>query len=86
MSAPPDKSKERCPIRGRYCSEHGFVHGHEAEALRSGIENLMVTKSEPTRDHGFAVNVVDLQKLLDSVDARDSLAFVEARQKRRRRA
>lgn len=33
--------------------------------------------AERTQNYGYAVNVVDLQQLLDEVDARDSLAYLE---------
>lgn len=68
-----------------YCTVHGDVrHGKEAEELRAGVETLM-EKSERTRGGGYAVNVVDLQRLLARVDARDSLAFVETKPRRVRR-
>lgn len=44
--------------------------GHEAEELRKGIENL---------NWGWEVDKDDLQRLLDEVDARDSLAYLEER-------
>lgn len=68
-----------CPVRNRPCPEHGFIHGGEAEELRSGIEKLLagVAIVYSWRDR--------LQKLLDTVDARDSLAFCERRPKPRKR-
>jgi hypothetical protein len=57
----------RCPIRGE-CPRHGFVHGAEAEELRSGIEKLL--------ERGCLNYPMRLRELLDRVDARDSLAFV----------
>lgn len=52
------------------CTVHGNVeHGREAEELRSGIEELI--------REGDQVSVTQLQRLLDEVDARDSLAFSE---------
>ncbi len=52
------------------CSFHrGAVHGSEAEELRSGIEALIKTD--------LRVDSHTLQRLLDSVDARDSLAYLE---------
>ena len=72
------KKKRVCSVYGTFCKEHGFVHGAEAEELRAGLEGLMFARGERTREHGYAVNVVDLQELLDGVDARDSLAFREA--------
>lgn len=58
-----------CPIAQRFCPEHNFWHGAEAEELRAGIEHII---------HQGNVDVSDLQRLLDRVDARDSLAYREA--------
>ena len=60
----------KCPVYKAFCSEHGFAHGAEAEDLRKGIEGLL--------SDGTDVSFIDLQRLLDRVDARDSLAFQEA--------
>jgi hypothetical protein len=48
-----------------------MVHGGEAEELRAGIEKLIALDSR--------VDAHALQHLLDHVDARDSLAFLERR-------
>jgi hypothetical protein len=61
-SAAPD-APVRCPIH------YGRVHGGEAEELRAGIERLIKDNRR--------VDVSALQRLLDSVDARDSLAHLE---------
>lgn len=61
---------QRCVI-GEYCAVHEFVHGAEAEELRSGIEILI--------ENGDEVEPVELQRFLDDVDARDSCAYAEAR-------
>ena len=52
------------------CNAHaGVVHGGEAEELRRGIEELL---------RGACASCGDqLARLLDRVDARDSLAFVQ---------
>jgi ribA/ribD-fused uncharacterized protein len=56
----------------RGCAVHnGANHGGEAEELRSGIEALI--------KHDLHVTSSDLQSLLDRVDARDSLAYLEPR-------
>lgn len=52
-------------------NDHRKADGREAEELRSGIESLI----EGSRDG--KVPTVDLQTMLDQVDARDSLAFIE---------
>jgi len=54
----------------RGCAVHnGAIHGGEAEELRSGIEALI--------EHDLHVTSSDLQSLLDRVNARDSLAYLE---------
>lgn len=73
-----------CPIRNVSCPEHGFIHGKEAEELRQGIERLLEKyppatgcDNDPKWDRCDLL--WDLRKLLDRVDARDSLAWLEAR-------
>lgn len=58
----------------------------EAEELRAGIEELIgepVTSVDQLDLQEGLVRVNDLQALLDQVDARDSLKFVEKRAKRK---
>jgi hypothetical protein len=85
---------ERCVI-GKFCSEHGFVHGEEAENLRHEIENTIGAGFErhvadgtvsPRDAVDSALRGVEgvLQEILDRVDARDSLAFLEADERRAR--
>lgn len=62
-----------CDVYSEPCPKHGFIHGAEAEELREGIEKL-------TKIHGD-VPVWQLERLLDQVDARDSLAYVEAKKR-----
>ena len=63
----------RCPVYSSYCAEHGFIHGREAEELRRGIQEILQSNtSEDEWDW-------KLQDLLDRVDARDSLAYLEKR-------
>ena len=66
-------------VIGRRCREHnGSFHGQEAEELRAGIEKMI---------HDDSTSVWELQALLDRVDARDSLAFLESKdQKKVKRA
>jgi hypothetical protein len=62
--------KHQCVI-GKPCAEHdGMVHGKEAEELRRGIEELIA---------GGGPTTIDLMRLLERVDARDSLAYLEGR-------
>lgn len=56
----------------RTCAVHaGQVHGREAEELRSGIEEAL----DSTDDHAEAIGAV--RRVLQQVDSRDSLAFIE---------
>jgi len=61
-----------CPIDGTYCDEHGFQHGAEAEELREGIEDLIACYEDE-------VPTSVLEELLQKVDARDSVAYLEAK-------
>lgn len=55
--------------------------GYEAEQLRAGIEKLIGEAEYASElDDREAVPAYDLQKLLDDVDARDSLAYLEERE------
>ena len=55
------------------CDYHaGQTHGHEAEELRRGIEDIL--KNTDWKDIRS-----ELQRLLDETDARDSLAYLEDR-------
>lgn len=56
-----DRPKSQCVI-GEYCHRHGFIHGAEAEELRCRLAKL-------TRK--------DVDRVLEDVDARDSLAWLE---------
>lgn len=62
-----------CSVYSDPCPVHGFVHGAEAEELRKGIEQIMKHDGD---EYGFRRS---LQALLDKVDARDSLAYLEAK-------
>lgn len=59
-----------CTIYDTFCFDHRFHHGAEANELREGIEQLLKENDD--------VALWQLQKLLDRVDARDSLAYLEA--------
>ena len=63
----------KCTVYSKYCPEHGFFHGAEAEELREGIEKIIDHEGDV---RGFKRA---LQALLDRVDARDSLAYLEAK-------
>lgn len=49
-------------VIGEYCSEHGFIHGAEAEELRDRLAKL---------------NSAKVNAILDDVDARDSCAYLD---------
>lgn len=60
----------KCTVYKEVCEKHGFVHGGEAEELRSGIEKIL---SSDKSMKGWVATA--LTRLLDRVDARDSVAF-----------
>jgi hypothetical protein len=62
-------------VIGKYCEDHVCVHGGEAEELRRGIEKILEALSPYCVDGEMLAK--SLQKLLDDVDARDSLVIVE---------
>lgn len=65
-------SEGTCCLFDEYCSDHGFHHGAEASELREGIEKVI------KHPDAYGPSCVEgLQNLLDSVDARDSLAYAE---------
>ena len=73
------RTTKPCTMSGGTCPRHSFVHGAEAEELREGLDGLihdgdddMYNAREPV------VGVSELEKLLERVDARDSLAYLEA--------
>lgn len=58
-----------------HCGDYSAKKGAEAEDLRRVIEDLI--KNADFDDRGdLCVYVEDLQKVLDEVDARDSLQFL----------
>jgi hypothetical protein len=71
--------RKKCAVYKDGCEEHGFVHGAEAEELRAGIERLVAKYKR-------SIPLLRLVDLLDSVDARDSLAYRERRTPTRRRS
>ncbi|HSX22298.1 MAG TPA: hypothetical protein VLE97_05935 [Gaiellaceae bacterium] len=65
-------------VVGLPCERHyGAIHGGEAEELRAGLEKLM-REAERDAIGSRTVSVFALQRLIDEVAARDSLAFREA--------
>lgn len=68
---PRPRLPDDCPRYGYYCTDHEFVHGAEAEELRSGVEEIL-SGLDSGKMPRWAVR---LQALLDEVNARDSLAF-----------
>lgn len=69
-------------VVGQACELHGgAVHGKEAEELRGGVERILRSMSDvPASDEFHALREARkaLILLLDRIDARDSLAFLEA--------
>lgn len=75
----------KCTVFTHGCPEHGFIHGGEAEELRSGIEAIIAEIDDGEDEDSLGrLRAIgsglkhDLQRLLDKTDARDSLAFGEA--------
>jgi hypothetical protein len=68
-AAPVETARAACVI-GRHCVRHGFIHGAEAEELRDRLEKA----SEAT---GHTDTRRTIRRILDKVDARDSLAWLE---------
>lgn len=70
-------SRTRICVIGEPCPEHGFIHGGEAEELRERFERLELSLSMK----GKTSRAREIREILDSVDARDSLAWVEVRKR-----
>jgi len=71
---------DACVI-GLPCEKHGgAVHGQEAEELRKGVEQALSNTANVSLEEAAGVLKelrASLYFLLDQVDARDSLAFLE---------
>jgi hypothetical protein len=65
-------------VIGKYCKDHDFIHGAEAEELREAIEQLEASTLD-------AVLATTLRRLLDRIDARDSLSWCERRRQEKAR-
>jgi len=77
-------------LQEQTCARHADqVHGKEAEELRAGIEQILQNTADfrlgqPTAFEDVPASVIvgmrrSLQFLLDHIDARDSLAYLENR-------
>lgn len=65
-------------VVGVPCEKHGdAVHGREAEELRKGVENILADPPGGDIESNQEWRA-SLLRLLDEVDARDSLVFLEA--------
>ena len=74
------KKKLKCTVYKDFCMEHNFVHGAEAEELREGIEKIRGSIARNYDDDFILMTVLrQLDDLVERVDARDSLAFLEAK-------
>ena len=72
-----------CCVVGLSCEKHGgAVHGQEAEELRAGVEQILSNTAD-ARDDEAAFVLAEQRKslifLLDRIDARDSLVFLQSR-------
>jgi len=74
----PPKSK--CYMLDQGCPVHGYIHGKEAEELREGLKKLLDTASGDADEMGVPVH--ELEDMLDRIDARDSVAWLEASKKK----
>jgi len=83
-----ENAQERiAELEQQTCARHaGQAHGKEAEELRAGIEQILRNTSDvKSALSSDALGMVlvgmrrSLQFLLDNIDARDSLAYLEAR-------
>jgi polyhydroxyalkanoate synthesis regulator phasin len=63
-------------IIGEYCHDHGFIHGAEAEELRKRVETILADVDHEGDDAAEALDRA-LRIMLDEVDARDSLAYLD---------
>jgi hypothetical protein len=78
-----DACADACVV-GATCDRHGgAVHGYEAEELRKGIDYILEEHGPTPKDVLYPHDDYEelrraLIQLLDRVDARDSLAFLEA--------
>lgn len=68
---------KNCPAYAGYCGVHGFTHGAEAEELRKGLEVIVRKYGLPENDTHDGELIRQINALLDRVDARDSVAFLE---------
>lgn len=68
----------KCTVLTSYCLAHGFNHGAEAEELREGIEKIVAEFEDDKKTLRLRRA---LKGLLEKVDARDSVAFLEAQRK-----
>jgi hypothetical protein len=69
---------DQCVI-GKYCHEHGFIHGAEADELRERIEQFIESVSFNWEDDYLLEVQDELREVLADVDARDSVAYLEVR-------
>ena len=73
---------KECTVYKKRCTLHGFIHGGEAEELRQRMEELAVELEEADPWPIEPVNTEEIaksiRKILEEVDARDSVAFLEA--------
>lgn len=72
-----------CPAHGPFDEDdvgRFLPDGREAEELRAGIEALMEQSTDGM------VTTSQLQELLDKVDARDSLSYLEAKNRTKKQS
>lgn len=72
--------KSRCYMLDQGCPVHGYIHGKEAEELREGLKKLIELAQDDADEMGVPVHAIE--DMLDRVDARDSVAWLEASKKK----
>ena len=76
--------RSTCPVYHLPCKTHGYIHGQEAEELRSGLDNILENLSVEGDEidiNDYYIRVQHLRDLLEETDARDSCGYLEAKRK-----
>ena len=79
--------RSNCTVHTAPCPEHGFVHGAEANELREAIESILKDFRDTTTgsaEEDLSDILEDLEHLLQKIDARDSVAHLEAKRESER--
>lgn len=79
MTMKPEVQRRKQRARERQmCPVHSYeTHGKEAEELRRGVESIIRRWAAADNPQPMVMVLEELGNLLDRVDARDSLAYLE---------